>query len=72
MPVAGGALLLPACDPMKNSLVREPDAGNPQVRFDERCVETEHGMRILRHKRGNPGTELCRSLNSLRYVSTLQ
>ncbi len=25
------------------SLVREPDAGNPPVRFDEREVETEHG-----------------------------
>jgi len=24
-------------------LVREPDAGNPHVRFDERDVETEHG-----------------------------
>jgi hypothetical protein len=36
------------------TLVREPDAGNPPVRFDEREVETEHGMRLLRHKRGNP------------------
>jgi hypothetical protein len=35
------------------NLVREPDAGNPPVRFDEREVETEHGMRLLRHKRGN-------------------
>ena len=43
-------------------LVGEPDAGNPPVRFDEREVETEHGMRLLRHKRGNPDTELCRSL----------
>ncbi len=25
-------------------------------------VETEHGMRLLRHERGNPDTELCRSL----------
>ena len=25
----------------RESLVREPDAGNPQVRFDERGVETE-------------------------------
>jgi hypothetical protein len=24
-------------------LLREPDAGNPPVRFDERDVETEHG-----------------------------
>jgi hypothetical protein len=36
------------------TLVREPDAGNPPVRFDEREVETEHGMRLLRHRRGNP------------------
>ncbi|MBU4272506.1 MAG: hypothetical protein KKA28_11655, partial [Planctomycetes bacterium] len=42
--------------------VGEPDAGNPHVRFDEREVETEHGMRLLRHGRGNPDTELCRSL----------
>ena len=39
------------------NLVREPDAGNPPVRFDEREVETEHGMRLLRHGRGNPETE---------------
>jgi hypothetical protein len=25
-------------------------------------VETEHGMRLLRHRRGNPDTELGRSL----------
>ena len=25
------------------SLLREPDAANPHVRFDERGVETEHG-----------------------------
>ncbi len=34
--------------------VGEPDAGNPPVRFDEREVETEHGMRLVRHRRGNP------------------
>ncbi len=39
------------------NLVREPDAVNPPVRFDEREVETEHGMRLLRHRRGNPETE---------------
>ena len=44
-------------------LVREPDAGNPPVRFDEREVETEHGRRILRHNRGNPETPVSRSLN---------
>ncbi len=37
--------------------VGEPDAGNPPVRFDEREVETGHGMRLLRHRRGNPETE---------------
>ena len=42
--------------------VREPDAVNLHVRFDEREVETEHGMRLVRHRRGNPETELCRSL----------
>ena len=25
-------------------LIREPDAGNPDVRFDEREAETEHGQ----------------------------
>jgi hypothetical protein len=30
-------------EPMKH-LVREPDAGKPPVRFDEREVETEHGQ----------------------------
>jgi len=28
---------------LRKNLVREPDAGNPHVRFDEREVETEHG-----------------------------
>ena len=28
---------------MRMNLVREPDAGKPHVRFDERDVETEHG-----------------------------
>ena len=27
----------------RKNLVREPDAGNPHVRFDERGRETEHG-----------------------------
>jgi hypothetical protein len=39
------------------NLVRKPDAGTPPVRFDEREVETEHGMRLLRHSRGNPETD---------------
>jgi len=45
------------------NFVREPDAGNPPVRFDEREVKTEHGRRLLRHTRGNPETEVIRSLN---------
>jgi hypothetical protein len=28
---------------LRMNLVREPDAGKPHVRFDEREVETEHG-----------------------------
>jgi hypothetical protein len=44
-----------ACPSAKS--VAEPDAGNPPVRFDERKVETEYGMRLLRHRRGNPETE---------------
>ena len=44
------------------NLVREPDAVNPPVRFDEREVETEHGMRLLRHRRENAGNRICRSL----------
>lgn len=43
------------------TLVREPDAGKSQVRFDERKVKTEHGMRLLSHRRGNPETDVCRS-----------
>jgi hypothetical protein len=43
-------------------LVREPDAGKLPVRFDEREVETEHGRRLMRHRRGNPDTEVSRSL----------
>jgi len=32
-----------AREPRSRVLVREPDAGDPHVRFDERDVETEHG-----------------------------
>ena len=32
------------------SLLREPDAGNPHVRFDERGVETEAWWRLVRHR----------------------
>ncbi len=31
------------------NLLREPDAGNPHVRFDERDVETEHNQVPPRH-----------------------
>jgi hypothetical protein len=34
--------------------VGEPDAGNPHVRFDEREVEPEHGVRDSA-KKGKPG-----------------
>ena len=50
-----GRRLMIVCPSVKR--VGEPDAGNPPVRFDEREVETEHGMRLLRHRRGNPETE---------------
>jgi len=33
-----------ACE--RVNLLREPDAGDPHVRFDERDVETEHGRAI--------------------------
>ena len=41
----------------RHDLVREPDAGNPHVRFDERRLETEprRGVRH-RHERKPPGT----------------
>ena len=32
------------------SLLREPDAANPHVRFDERGVETEAWRRLVRHR----------------------
>ena len=34
-------------------------------------METEHGRRILRHTRGNPETEVSRSLNHRATLSTL-
>ena len=54
------------------NLVREPDAGNPPVRFDEREVETEHGMRLMRHRRGNPDNGIMPKPNPPRHLSTLQ
>jgi len=42
-----GRRLMIVCPSVKP--VGEPDAGNPSVRFDQREVETEHGMRLLSH-----------------------
>jgi len=44
-------------------LVGKPDAGNPHVRFDER--ESGNGVwhAASEAPRGNPDTELCRSLS---------
>jgi hypothetical protein len=39
------------------TFVREPDAGNPPIRCEVREVETEHGMRPVRHRPGNPDPE---------------
>ena len=50
------------------TLVPEPAAGNPPVRFDEREVGTEHGMRLV-ELTGNPDTKLCRSRNLARRTS---
>src|SRR5213080_3711407 len=38
------------------SLVREPDAANPQVRFDEREVETGHGELLGHRQPKGPAT----------------
>ncbi len=40
-------------------LVREPDAGNPPVRFDEREVETEHGGIIWHRQPKGPATRMA-------------
>ncbi len=53
------------------NLVREPDAGNPPVRFDEREVETEHGMRLLRHRPGKPRHGIMPKPTPPRHLSTL-
>jgi hypothetical protein len=42
--VAGGGAI--SCGRHRDSFLREPGAGNPHVRFDERDVETEHGEAI--------------------------
>jgi hypothetical protein len=54
------------------NLVREPDAGNPPVRFDEREVETEHGMRLLRHRRGNPETEYVEAYTTAPHLDSTE
>ena len=40
-------------------LVREPDAGNPPVRFDEREVETEHGGIVWHRQPKGPATRMA-------------
>ncbi len=40
-------------------LVREPDAGNPHVRFDEREVETEHGRIFWHRQPKGPATRMA-------------
>jgi hypothetical protein len=52
-------------------LFREPDAGNPPVRFDEREQETEPSQAGLRRARRKPHHEATERLKSLRLFSTL-
>jgi hypothetical protein len=42
---------------MEGSSDEEPSEGNPQIRFREGGIETMHGIRIVRHKKGNLETE---------------
>src|SRR6266481_8424078 len=53
------------------SLFREPDAGNPPVRFDEREQETEPGQTGLRWARRKPRPIATGRLKPLRLFSTL-
>jgi hypothetical protein len=41
------------------NLVREPDAGNPPVRFDEREVETEQGGILWPRQPKGPATRMA-------------
>jgi hypothetical protein len=41
------------------SFVREPDAGNPHVRFDEREVETEQGWILWHRQPKGPATAMA-------------
>jgi hypothetical protein len=52
-------------------LFREPDAGNPPVRFDEREQETEPSQTGLRGMRRKPSHMPTGRLQSLRLFSTL-
>jgi GT2 family glycosyltransferase len=53
-----------------SSLVREPDAGNPPVRFDEREVETGHGETFGHRQPKGPATRKAPP-NPPRHLSTL-
>ena len=52
-------------------LFREPDAGNPPVRFDEREQETEPSQTGMRWRRRKPSQSTTGRLQSLRLFSTL-
>ena len=52
------------------TLVREPDAGNPPVRFDEREVETEHGE-LVRHRQAKAPDNGYAEPKPPRHLSTL-
>jgi len=53
------------------SLFREPDAGNPPVRFDEREQETKLGQTGLRRAKRKPSPQATGRLRPLRLFSTL-
>jgi len=42
-----------------NLSVREPDAANPHVRFDERGVETEQGWILWHRQPKGPATRMA-------------
>ena len=60
-----GLILLPQCTQglpcakSMNSLVREPGAGEPHARFDEREVETEHGWTERRARAEGVRSVVC-------------
>src|SRR5271157_3125848 len=54
------------------SLFREPDAGKPPVRFDERGQETEPSQAGLRRRSESPAKIATGRLQRLRLFSTLQ